>query len=103
MMRGAERLGAAPGAVLVAADHAARHWSAPAAADLRIGGDAHRDAVCRMFRETFNPYRPSIIDWPKLSPDALARLTGLPGGLWAGVFFLVAVGALALGGWLLVG
>jgi hypothetical protein len=31
-----------------------------------------------MFRETFNPYRPSIIDWPKLSEDALARLTGLP-------------------------
>ena len=31
-----------------------------------------------MFRDTFNPYRPSIINWPKLSPDALARLTGLP-------------------------
>jgi hypothetical protein len=45
---------------------------------LRIGSDDHRDAVCRMFRETFNPYRPSIIDWPKLSDDALARLTGLP-------------------------
>ena len=34
--------------------------------------------------------------------DQLARLTGLPGGFWTGVFFLVAVGALALGGWLLV-
>jgi hypothetical protein len=34
--------------------------------------------------------------------DQLARLTGLPGGLWVGVFGLVAAGALALGGWLLV-
>jgi hypothetical protein len=31
-----------------------------------------------MFHDTFNPYRPSIIDWPRLSPGALARLTGLP-------------------------
>ena len=40
---------------------------------------------------------------PSNDADQLARLTGLPGGFWAGVFFLVAVGALALGGWLLVG
>src|SRR5215831_8897572 len=41
---------------------------------------------------------------PRTSNDAdqLARLTGLPGGLWVGVFALVAVGAVALGGWLLV-
>jgi len=41
---------------------------------------------------------------PRTSNDAdqLARLTGLPGGLWVGVFALVAVGALALGGWLLI-
>lgn len=31
-----------------------------------------------MFRETFNPYRPSVIDWPKLGPDMLKRLTSLP-------------------------
>ena len=43
-----------------------------------VGSDRHRDVTVRMFRETFNPYRPSIIDWPKLAPDALARLTGLP-------------------------
>ena len=39
---------------------------------------------------------------PSNDADQLARLTGLPGGLWTGVFFLVAAGALALGGWLLV-
>lgn len=63
---------------IAAADHAARHWAWQTPGDLPIGSDAHRDAACRMFHETFNPYRPSIIDWPKLTPDALARLTGLP-------------------------
>jgi hypothetical protein len=31
-----------------------------------------------MFRETFNPYRPSVIEWPELPADALERLTSLP-------------------------
>jgi hypothetical protein len=35
--------------------------------------------------------------------DQLARLTGAPGWLWVGVFGLVALGALALGAWWLVG
>jgi hypothetical protein len=35
--------------------------------------------------------------------DQLARLTGMPGSLWVGVFGLVAAGAVALGGWWLVG
>jgi hypothetical protein len=39
---------------------------------------------------------------PSNDADQLGRLTGLPGGFWTGVFFLVAVGSLALGGWLLV-
>jgi len=39
---------------------------------------------------------------PVNDADQLARLTGVPGGLWTAVFGLVAIGALALGGWLLV-
>jgi hypothetical protein len=39
---------------------------------------------------------------PSNDADQLARLTGLPGGLWTGVFGLIALGALGLGGWLLV-
>ena len=31
-----------------------------------------------MFHETFNPYKPSVIDWPRLDPAALHRLTSLP-------------------------
>jgi hypothetical protein len=63
---------------IAAADHAARRWDWPHPGPIPLGGDTHRDAACRMFHDTFNPYRPSIIDWPELSPDALARLTGLP-------------------------
>ena len=31
-----------------------------------------------MFRETFNPYKPSVIDWPKLDDGARERLIALP-------------------------
>jgi hypothetical protein len=65
-------------ATIEAADHAARHWTSPEPGSLRPGSDEHKRAVCRMFTETFNPYRPSVIDWPKLEPDALTRLTSLP-------------------------
>ena len=35
--------------------------------------------------------------------DALARLTGVPGGMWAAVFWLAAVAAVITGAWVLVG
>jgi hypothetical protein len=60
------------------ADEAARHWRWPVPGPLPFGSDAHRDAACQMFSDTFNPYRPSIIDWPPLSDEARIRLTGLP-------------------------
>jgi hypothetical protein len=61
-----------------AADRQAREWHWPSADPLPIGSGQHRDAVCQMFTDTFNPYKPSIIEWPKLDPDALQRLTSLP-------------------------
>ena len=35
--------------------------------------------------------------------DALARLTGVPGGMWAGLFWLVGTAAVITGAWVLVG
>lgn len=61
-----------------AADRQAREWNWPLSGPLPIGTDGHRDAACRMFHDTFNPYKPSIIEWPKLEPEALRRLTSLP-------------------------
>jgi len=50
--------------------------------------------------------RPGQVVWqgraPQSDADQLAGLTGVPGGVWVGLFLLVAFAALALGGWLLV-
>lgn len=64
--------------VVAAADHAARNWrfggSAPAG-----GGDGARKAMfSRMLLDTFNPYKPAVIDWPALEPEARERLISLP-------------------------
>lgn len=64
--------------VVEAADRAARHWFSPEPGSLTLGTDRHKQMACRMFRETFNPYKPSIIDWPKLSDAERDRVTSLP-------------------------
>jgi hypothetical protein len=63
---------------VAAADHAARHWTCAAAGPMPVGSEAHKRAFCQMFRETFNPYKPAVIAWPKLDQEALQRLTSLP-------------------------
>ncbi len=65
-------------AAMAAADRISRYWTSTHAGALRPGSEAHKREVCRMFHETFNPYRPSIIAWPKLSPEILQRVTSLP-------------------------
>src|SRR5579872_2612777 len=47
-------------------------------APLRLGSTQHKDLFCRMLLDTFNPYKPAVIDWPKLDPDARDRLVNLP-------------------------
>lgn len=44
----------------------------------RTGSEEHKQAFCGMLLETFNPYKPAVIEWPELAPEALARLTALP-------------------------
>ncbi len=66
-------------ATIAAADAASRHWLGNGIRGaVALGSDLHKRMVCRMFRETFNPYKPSIIDWPRLSPEARERLVALP-------------------------
>ncbi|HEX3486427.1 MAG TPA: hypothetical protein VHT51_15290 [Micropepsaceae bacterium] len=45
---------------------------------VRIGSDAHKTLFCRMLLDTFDPYKPAVIDWPELAPDARDRLISLP-------------------------
>ena len=44
----------------------------------RIGSEEHKVLFCRMFLDSYDPYKPAVIEWPELAPDALARLTSLP-------------------------
>ncbi|MGF6726240.1 hypothetical protein P3T43_005629 [Paraburkholderia sp. GAS41] len=64
-------------ATLDVADRNARYWTSSVAGPLKPGSDVHRREMCRMFRETFNPYRPSVLEWPELEPDALERIVSL--------------------------
>jgi hypothetical protein len=65
-------------AAIARADRSARVWAAASRGPIVPGSDAHKTAFCRMLLDTHNPYKPSIIDWPALDPDARGRLVGLP-------------------------
>ena len=65
-------------ASLEASDFAMRNWRGGEAGPVRIGSPEHLRLFTRMLLETHNPYKPAVIDWPKLEPDALARVTSLP-------------------------
>src|SRR5438552_1699353 len=61
-----------------AADRRARHWSSSHEGPLLPGSEVQKREACRMFRDTFNPYKPAVIHWPTLPADALRRVTSLP-------------------------
>jgi hypothetical protein len=61
-----------------AADCAARHWVGNEPGPIRSGSEAHKSLFCRMLLDTFNPYKPAIIDWPVLSEAERTRLVSLP-------------------------
>ena len=63
---------------IVAADQAARRWTAPAEGVISPGSDRHRITFCRMLLDTHNPYKPAVIEWPRLDSDACDRLVALP-------------------------
>jgi hypothetical protein len=48
------------------------------AGPIRFGSDAHKTLFCRTLLDTFNPYKPAVIDWPKLDDAARERLVSLP-------------------------
>jgi len=45
---------------------------------VRLGSDAHKVLFCRTLLDTFNPYKPAVIDWPALDSEARERLVTLP-------------------------
>jgi hypothetical protein len=65
-------------ALAAGAGAAATCFREPASGSLRPGSDEHKIAFCRMLLDTHNPYKPAVIDWPPLDPEARARLVSLP-------------------------
>jgi hypothetical protein len=45
---------------------------------ITLGTEQHKQLFCRMLLDSHDPYKPAVIDWPKLDENAFARLTGLP-------------------------
>jgi hypothetical protein len=60
------------------ADQASRNWRGGEPGDAPLGSEAHKRLFSRMLLDTFNPYKPAVIDWPKLSEDERERLVNLP-------------------------
>ncbi|MEJ0028636.1 MAG: hypothetical protein WDN01_21640 [Rhizomicrobium sp.] len=48
------------------------------AGPIRYGSDEHKRLFCKTLLDTFNPYRPAVIDWPKLDDATKGRITALP-------------------------
>jgi hypothetical protein len=45
---------------------------------VRLGSEQHLELFCRQLLETHDPYKPSIIDWPKLDAETRSRIVALP-------------------------
>ena len=65
-------------ATLDASDFAMRNWTGSEKGPIRIGSPEHLRLFTRMLLETHNPYKPAVINWPRLAPEALERVTSLP-------------------------
>lgn len=65
-------------AIVEAADRTSRNWTYAEPGIIRPGDRLHLDMLTRALLDTFNPYRPAVIPWPRLDEEARARLIGLP-------------------------
>src|SRR5579863_2458277 len=59
-------------------DDGSRLWRGTEPGPIRIGSDEHKALFSRMLLDTFNPYKPAVIDWPRLDKEARDRLVSLP-------------------------
>ena len=51
---------------------------APGPGVLRLGSEAHKRLFCRTLLDTHDPYRPALLDWPKLDEATRQRIVSLP-------------------------
>ena len=65
-------------ATIEAADRAARHWDYGTPGEMAFGSDLHQEMLSHVLLDTFNPYKPAVIEWPILQGEARERLVSLP-------------------------
>ncbi len=65
-------------AEIASADYQARHWTFPEPGPVEIGSAGHYRMFTSLLAATYNPYKPAVLDWPPLSPEALRRIVSLP-------------------------
>jgi hypothetical protein len=63
---------------LVVPDLSTDAWPLPPPGRFRLGGEEHKRLFCRCLLDTFDPYRPAVIDWPKLDGVTRDRIVNLP-------------------------
>ncbi len=63
---------------VISADFQARHWVFPEPGAIKVGSEAHYRMFTALLGATYNPYKPAVLDWPKLDAETLGRITSLP-------------------------
>jgi hypothetical protein len=65
-------------ALVESADHTSRFWRFERHGPVRLGSAAHAEMFARLLLDTFNPYKPAVIEWPVLAVTDRKRLVALP-------------------------
>jgi hypothetical protein len=65
-------------ATIANADYTMRHWDYDVKGPIKFGDPTHFAMLTRLLLDTYNPYKPAVLDWPKLDPDTRARIVSLP-------------------------
>jgi hypothetical protein len=65
-------------ATIAEADYTMRHWDYEVKGPIKFGDPTHFAMLTRLLLDTYNPYKPAVLDWPKLDPDTRARIVSLP-------------------------
>lgn len=65
-------------AAVEAADFNMRHWEFPVPGPIHYGDATHFAMLTQLLTATYNPYKPEVLNWPKLPPETLKRITALP-------------------------
>jgi hypothetical protein len=50
----------------------------PGDGPIKWGSDEHKRLFCKTLLDTHDPYKPAVLDWPRLGAEAEKRITSLP-------------------------